>query len=384
MAKVTDFQPDPQNVNKGTERGQYMVETSLTRYGAGRSIVVDKNGIVLAGNKTQQAAVDLGIEEAVVVETTGDKLVVVKRNDLDLLNDPKRAREYSIADNRAGEVGLAWDEEALAALAMDSDFDLDVFWSKDELAALLPKVPAIEDSEPQIDRAEELREKWQTERGQVWEIPSLSVPGKAHRVMCGDSTNADDVGLLMGGNFPQMIFCDPLYESPPSVIDVWVNLLPEQCHFFILGSDKQLVEMAYNHLSLFRRFFAINMKAVKINSVYAPATMIDMCIELLKGKTHFQNLHDAFSNYLESSKHLERLGDKTKSKQVPLVTEFIIHYSTHGEIIADGFLGSGTTLIAAEQTGRICYGMEIEPKYVAVILQRAADVGLAPTLPNES
>jgi ParB-like chromosome segregation protein Spo0J len=117
-ARISDLTPDPSNANRGTERGSYMVRKSLEKLGAGRSVLVDKNGVLIAGNKTAEAAYDIGMEEAIVVPTDGTRLVVVQRTDLDLATDPK-AKELAIADNRAGEVGLAWDEEVLSGLAQD-------------------------------------------------------------------------------------------------------------------------------------------------------------------------------------------------------------------------------------------------------------------------
>lgn len=142
MAKVTqrklsDYQQDPANANAGTERGVYMLEHSLEQFGAGRSLLADKNGVLLAGNKTQQSASDLGITDVIEVETDGTQLVVVKRTDLDLTQDEdNRARGLAYADNRAGEVGLAWDAGQLLADA-NAGIDLGQFWREDELEALL-------------------------------------------------------------------------------------------------------------------------------------------------------------------------------------------------------------------------------------------------------
>ena len=113
IERIEDLVPDIRNANKGTERGQYMVEHSLSQYGAGRSIVADAEGRIIAGNKTLQAAADLGIPVR-VVETDGNELVVVQRTDLDLLSEDKRARLMAYADNRASEVGLEWDAEEIA------------------------------------------------------------------------------------------------------------------------------------------------------------------------------------------------------------------------------------------------------------------------------
>jgi len=133
---LDDYTPDPHNANVGTERGVFMLEESLQKTGAGRSIVVDKHGVVIAGNKTQQVAADLGLVEVIEVETDGNQVVVVKRTDLDLANDEERARLLAYYDNRASEVGLEWDAEALLA-DLNAGIDLGAMWHEDELEALL-------------------------------------------------------------------------------------------------------------------------------------------------------------------------------------------------------------------------------------------------------
>lgn len=133
MTKLTDFTPDPHNANVGTERGVYMLDTSIANNGAGRSILVTKDNVVIAGNKTQQAAIDIGIEDAIVVDTDGTQLVVVRRTDLQ--SGTPEAIGMAIADNRSGEVGLAWDTELLAAL--NDEMDLSAWWHDDELSELL-------------------------------------------------------------------------------------------------------------------------------------------------------------------------------------------------------------------------------------------------------
>lgn len=113
--KISDYLPDAYNANKGTERGLQMVEKSLRRVGVGRSIVADKNGRIPAGNKTLEAAASAGFEDVLEIEDDGKTLIVHKRADWDL-DDPKgAAREYAYTDNRASEVGLAWDANIIAA-----------------------------------------------------------------------------------------------------------------------------------------------------------------------------------------------------------------------------------------------------------------------------
>jgi hypothetical protein len=163
---------------KGTKRGRELLEKSLERYGAGRSVLVDRHDRVIAGNKTVEAAVAAGLKSIAVIETDGSSLVAVQRGDLDLAKD-KKARELAIADNRVGELDLVWNPEVLASL----DVDLDLFWNENELNALLKDFRSTELAapDPKLDQAAELQEKWRTKRGQIWEIGE-------HRLMCGDST----------------------------------------------------------------------------------------------------------------------------------------------------------------------------------------------------
>lgn len=131
--KLSEFGQDPRNANKGTDRGRQVVKESLRKLKAGRSILVDKHGVAIAGNKTLQAAIEAGLQDAIVVETDGTQLVVVKRTDLDLEEDAA-AKELAIADNRASELGLEWDPEVIAEL--NQEIDLSGLWSGAELDKL--------------------------------------------------------------------------------------------------------------------------------------------------------------------------------------------------------------------------------------------------------
>ena len=110
---IEDLRPDGRNANRGTERGLGLLDQSLERFGAGRSVVVDRQGVVIAGNKTVERAAEKGFPVR-VVETDGKELVVVQRKDLDL-REGGRARELAIADNRISEIDLDWNPEALQA-----------------------------------------------------------------------------------------------------------------------------------------------------------------------------------------------------------------------------------------------------------------------------
>lgn len=135
ITKLSQLTPDKRNANRGTERGGQMIESSLSKYGAGRSILIDKHGNIIAGNKTVEQAGAIGLDDVLVVQSDGRKLIAVQRMDLDLTKD-KQAIEMAIADNRSSQVSLDWDPEMLATLKAH-DIDLTGFWTEGELTHLL-------------------------------------------------------------------------------------------------------------------------------------------------------------------------------------------------------------------------------------------------------
>lgn len=149
---VADYQPDPKNANRGTERGRGALEDSLRRHGAGRSILVDKHGVTIAGNKTLEVAAELGLAVR-EVETDGHELVVVRRTDLDLATDPE-ARRLALADNRVGQLDLDFDPEQLAA-DVTAGLDVSGLWTELELGEVFGKVPDFapvpEDQQGRLD-----------------------------------------------------------------------------------------------------------------------------------------------------------------------------------------------------------------------------------------
>ena len=142
--KYDGIRPDVKNANKGTERGRYMVGASLRETGAGRSILLDKDGRIIAGNKTFEAASDIGLPVR-VVETDGTELVAVKRTDLDLDDDTGTARKLAYYDNRAAQVGLDWDAEQMLA-DLGAGLDLSAMFKQDELDALIATIGAPDDT----------------------------------------------------------------------------------------------------------------------------------------------------------------------------------------------------------------------------------------------
>ena len=126
MAKVIETNieslvPDNKNFNKGTEYGDRLIDESLRRFGLGRSILIDKNNRIIAGNKTAEKAADIGFTDVVVVEVDGNQLVAVKRKDIDL--DSAKGRELALADNATGKANLCFDTDLIMQEAEKFDFD---------------------------------------------------------------------------------------------------------------------------------------------------------------------------------------------------------------------------------------------------------------------
>ena len=130
-SNLSALTPDKRNANKGNVRGQAAIETSLQKYGAGRSIVLDRDGNIIAGNHAVEASSSIGMEDVMVVQTNGDKLVAVQRMDLSI-DDPK-AKELAIADNRTTQLSLTWDGDVLNELMNDPKVDISPFFTEMEV-----------------------------------------------------------------------------------------------------------------------------------------------------------------------------------------------------------------------------------------------------------
>lgn len=127
---IESLVPDNKNFNKGTEYGDRLMDESLRKFGLARSIVIDKNNRIIAGNKTAEKAADIGFTDVLVVEVDGNQLVAVKRKDIDL--DSAKGRELAIADNATSKANLAWDESMIEEVSQQwgfepQDWGIDVF-----------------------------------------------------------------------------------------------------------------------------------------------------------------------------------------------------------------------------------------------------------------
>ena len=408
MARKADYsgiRPDVKNANKGTERGRYMVEASLRETGAGRSILLDKDGRIIAGNKTFEAASDIGLPVR-VVETDGTELVAVKRTDLDLDDDTGTARRLAYYDNRAAQVGLDWDAEQMLA-DLGAGLDLSAMFKQDELDELLADLQpkgTEGDTPAEVDRAEELRQKWSTAPGQLWSLDSGN--GHAHRLICGDCTDAATVARVMGGERAQAVVTDPPYG-----IDLETDTTERTPTTPLPGKQRAL----HDHAKIINDDEPFDRRRVPIEAPEEFWFGADYYVDTLPnyGKDGSWLVWDkrkegaldemrgnAFELCWSKRKHRRELlrvtwigvlghnkaedGDSKvhpTQKPVKLISCILTDYTDAGAIVVDAFAGSGVVGMACEILGRRARMIEIDPNYCAVILERwSVHTGRQPVL----
>ena len=402
---------DEKNANKGTKRGRELLGESLEKYGAGRSVVLDRRDRVIAGNKTIEAARAAGMKSVAVIESDGSSLIAVQRGDLDLKKH-RKARELAIADNRVSEIDLEWNPEVLASL----DVDLAQFWNENELKTLLKGFRSAELSapEPKLDQAAELRQRWGTKRGQIWQIGQ-------HRLMCGDSASGSDVTALMDGKTAKLCATDPPYlvsydaKNHPSKDfsdgknKDWKGRYADRQKTEPLGPFyeaflRQALAVCEDDAGIY--VWHASQRQVEVEKAMRDCgILVHQQIIWVKNKpvlTHsfYMWQHEpCFFGWKQGHKPKRNSGSfpttvwqidvpvlpgvesrHPTEKPLELFATPILLHTQPGELCYEPFSGSGTHLCAAENTGRRCFAMEIEPAFVAVALERLSEMGLKPKL----
>ena len=401
--KVIDIQElaqDRHNFNRGSEEGQQLMERSFKELGAGRSILLDRNGNIIAGNKSQKAAIAAGIKRVRVVETTGDELVAVKRTDVDI--DSAEGRKMAYLDNLTTQVNLTWDETELQAVQADvegfdiADFGFDiedlpqVTFPTGEKQGEGEGKPQTEVKEDDFDPDAHYETK--VKAGEVWQLGE-------HRLMCGDSTDADAVAKLMNGERADLALTDPPY----GVAVVQNNQVGGDKPFGSKDSadrgDKMLTANRYAPIigdettETARKSYDI-MKDVSANQVifggnYFTDFLQPKACWLVWDKENTGNFADvelAWTSFDKGAKlyrwlwnGLCRKGDRDTElvkrvhptqKPVGMLGAIIQDFTKDGAVILDLFGGSGSTLIACQQLNRKCLMMEMSVEYCAIIIAR--------------
>ena len=357
---IGSISQDPANLRKHGERNIDAIVASLRKFGQQHPIVIDSKGIILSGNGRYMAAVKLGWSDIKVVESS-------------LTGSASTA--YAIADNRTAELA-EWDTTALAetlralqseefdtAAAGYSDVEIDALVEGlgSELLGADKEIIEDEIPEPPADPI--------TKAGDLWILGE-------HRVLCGDSTKAADVARLMDGVKAGCLITDPPYGidwqgSNASTLK-WegiqndtgqLDLLP------ILSSYDVVVSFGancYPHQLPHRGRWIVWDKRVNENA----DKMIGSPFELAwsSKSSGFDKIYRVMHGGVVNADGHNARREHPTQKPIKLLAAVIKDFAEG--LILDLFLGSGTTLLAAQQLNRKCYGMEISPQYCDVIVKR--------------
>jgi len=392
---------NPRNPNKHPEAQIKLLANIIKVQGWRNPITISKlSGFITKGAGRRKAAELLGVSQV----------------PLDYQDYENEAAEYAdlIADNRIAE--LAEPDLDLVKDILESIEGLDAELTGYNLDDLGMAEEPPEDPGAQLDKAEELQHEWKTEYGQVWDIPSKASPGKTHRLMCGDSTNEEEVKRLLDGKVPFIMVTDPPYGvnyDPEWRVEAGAN---ERTHGSKLKNDDRFdwtetyklfpgtVSYVW-HSSTHSIDVGINLRDADFQIRAAIIWNKDLAVF---GRGHYHWKHEPCWYAVRKGRSSKWCGDRTEKTvwDIPTIHSFkngkneeewglvghgtqkplecmarpIRNHGSKDDDVYDPFLGSGTTMIAAERSGRICFGMEIDPKYCAVILQRCLDMGLEPVL----
>lgn len=401
--------PDPQNVNKHTQRGSSLLQNSLRKRGAFRSIASAGKGtntpVIYAGNLTHEMAVDAGFTEIVNVHVTGNQLVNVVRDDIE--PGSPEAIALGIEDNQIAEESYTPDVDVLAALAAGDNAVLSVLRQEDKLFDQMVKRMGADDNiepqdaEPQIDRAEELRAKWGVELGQMWQLGE-------HRIICGDCTDRAVVELVMKGEKADCVFTDPPYGVAIGDKNKLLNSFQkagrnlENIAGDLMGKD-ELFDMLVKSFTITREFMQdhatiyvtspqggelgmMMMMMVSGLPVRHVLTWVKNAPTFSMGRLDYDYKHEPIFYTWKKSHKFYGNGklknsvweiDKPRAskehptmKPVELYENGYLNSSQENDIIYEPFSGSGTAIIACQNLGRKCRAVEISPAYVAVAIER--------------
>lgn len=346
------------------------VASSIKNFGFKNPIIIDKDNEIIAGHTRLKAARKLGLDE----------VPTIKVEDL----TDKQIKAFRIADNKTSEFA-EWDMELLE-IELEGLEDEFTGFDLDELDDLFHEENEVVEDDFEVEVPEEPISK----RGDIWQL------GR-HRLMCGDSTSEDDVATLMDGDKADMYLTDPPYnlnytgktkdalkiqndtmandDFRQFLVDAFAvanGVMKPGAVFYIWHADSE----GYN----FRGACFDTGWQVRQCLIWNKNSMVmggqdyhwkhEPCLYGWKdGAGHLWNADRKQTTVLDFQRPT-RNGEHPTMKPVTLF-DYQIQNNTKGQdIVLDSFMGSGTTIMACEQNGRIAYGLELDPKYVDVIVNR--------------
>ena len=360
------------------------LRSSLREFGFVNPVIIDRDYGIIAGHGRVMAAKEEGIEEVPCVF-------------VDYLTEAQK-KAYIIADNRFAQ-DAGWAEELVrieieALQGMDFDVGLTGF-NDDEIADLFDANGKSEAEEDDFDLSAALEKASFVQRGDIWTV------GR-HRLMCGDATSTEDVAALMDGKKANLIVTDPPYnvdfKSSNGLSIKNDKLENDKFYKFLLAAFHNMAANLEKGGAAY--VFHADTEGLNFRRAFIDAGfhLAGCCIwvknSLVLGRSDYQWQHEpVLYGFLQNGKHYwsKNAGrsqttiwnfDKPKknknhptSKPLDLLAYPIGNSSRENSIVIDTFGGSGSTMMACEQTNRICYTMELDEKYASVILRRFVDNG---------
>lgn len=377
MTSITSLKSDHKNARRRTDRSSDLIKESLQRYGAARSIVIDEDNRILAGNGTIDGAKAAGIKNVRIIETDGDEIIAVKR--IGLSEEQKVG--LALADNRTADLS-EWDQEMLHQLS--EEHDISPWFDQDDLNEIL-NVTELDPEEGNTDPDDvpEAPEEPTTKPGDLWILGN-------HRLLCGDSTNPQHVERLMDGKKADMVFTDPpygvKYRSNMSQRfeqikndDTILEIAPIIWQF--LADDSAAFVWTSHHVyPIWRQQFDAYYKQTVIWSKGGGgmgdlegqyALDYEMALFCAKGSPKFQGKRGMAVWDIGKDRATEYVHPT--QKPVALAEQALADFTKTSNIVLDLFGGSGSTLIACERQHRKARLMELDPAYVDVIVKRWED-----------
>jgi site-specific DNA-methyltransferase (adenine-specific) len=376
---IDTLRPDSRNARKHGKRNLATIRASLEAFGQQRAAVIRSDGTVLAGNGMLEAARSLGWVELAVTVVPDDW-------------SDEQARAYALADNRTGELA-EWD----VAVLDEHLVELEVAGLDIEALGFESPTPPKEVEE---DEVPSVPDEPTAALGEIWQVGP-------HRVICGDSSDPAVHALLMAGAKADMVFTDPPYgvdvqERDMAQADVRGrrkdgkgvlndNLTPDRLLSLLTDSFKSAVDCCNKGASWY-----VCSPPGDLMVVFSEAlnryglgrhSLVWVKDVFVMGRSDYHYRHEvifygwvpgaAHNWYSDRKQHSvwefprpKRSPEHPTMKPLELVAYAIRNSSKKGDIILDPFSGSGSTLVAAAQTGRIGYGIELSPGYVDVIVKR--------------
>ena len=387
MPSIDNLKTDHKNARKRTDRSAKLISESLQRYGAARSIVIDENNRILAGNGTIEGAKAAGIKNVRVIETDGSEIIAVKRTGLS--EDEKVG--LALADNRTSDLS-DWDKDMLQQLS--EEHDIAPWFDADDLAEILGEAEQLPaEGLTDADDVPEAPEEPVTKLGDLWMLGD-------HRLLCGDSTDTIALERLTENKPADLWLTDPpynvAYEGKTAdaltikndsmsntdfrqfLHDVYVAancFLKPGASFYIWHADSEGYNFrgAAHDIGWKVRQCLVWVKSCMVMGRQDYQWKHEPCLYgWTEGAAHTWNSDRKQTTVLEFDKP-RRNGEHPTMKPVDLFQYQMANSTKPGDIVLDSFGGSGTTMIAAERINRKARLMELDPRYCDVIVKRWED-----------